>query len=74
MPVVAIPTWTPVEEQLPEDGQDVAIVWRIGNQVRLYAATYRAPDEYRDYPIWGGWGEVYPWEHVTHWCALPEVP
>ena len=63
-----LPKWIPVTERLPEDDSDVLAYLRIGEEGRIYPATYAK----------GMWFDCIfntpATSTTTHWMPLPEPP
>lgn len=60
---VTIQKWIPVEEKLPENGQQVIRYHGLAWNPKKTAAFYYEGDE-----------KLYGWSDVTHWWPVPEAP
>lgn len=64
------PRWISVEERLPEDEKDVAVIVKLRKGNWMYLTAFRMP--------YGGWwinrGSGLDYAEVTHWMPLPEPP
>ena len=65
-----VPRWISVEERLPEDEKDVAVIVKLRKGNWMYLTAFRMP--------YGGWwinrGSGLDYAEVTHWMPLPEPP
>ena len=65
-----VPRWISVEERLPEDEKDVAVIVKLQKGNWMYLTAFRMP--------YGGWwinrGSGLDYAEVTHWMPLPEPP
>lgn len=63
----ALPRWISVEERLPEDEKDVAVIVKMPKGNWMYLTAFRLP--------MGGWwinrGSGLDYAEVTHWSPLP---
>ena len=68
--VDAMPRWISVEERLPEDEKDVAVIVKLQKGNWMYLTAFRLPC--------GGWwinrGAGLDYAEVTHWMPLPPAP
>lgn len=64
------PRWISVEERLPEDEKDVAVIVKLQKGNWMYLTAFRLP--------YGGWwinkGAGLDYAEITHWMPLPEPP
>ncbi|WP_269914041.1 DUF551 domain-containing protein [Acinetobacter sp. HY1485] len=73
-PAVIGDDWISVEEQLPEDGQQVLI---YSKETHIASAAYRKamPEIGCDKDDWSGWfSDEVDEPNVTHWQPLPNLP
>jgi hypothetical protein len=61
-----LPRWIPVDERLPEDGQRVLAVTRVGGITEVGEFAFNSRGEWfsTDYGSW----------NASHWMPLPEPP